>query len=66
VASSLDTLVNTIPVILVGGMVMKMTEKIMSQSSQPRERVPRKRKVNRTYTRKSSGMSFGNFSNIGY
>ena len=64
-ANGLDALVGTLPVILVGGMAMNMTERMMSHTRQSRKRTSvKRRRTTRAYTRRSSSLGFGDFSNL--
>lgn len=58
-------MVGILPVVIVGGLAMNMTERMMGQTQRPRRRANRRRRSPKAYARRSSGMGFGSFSNIG-
>lgn len=67
-SSSLDSLVSIIPVIVAGGVAIKMTESMFGQPQRYQKRTTRRhrrlRRPPRRYSR-STGVGFGNFSNVG-
>jgi len=61
-SNGLTALTGTIPVIVMGGVAMKMTEGMFGrQRAQP----TRRRRATRRRVRRAPSTSFGNFSNLG-
>jgi len=69
-ANVLDTLAGTLPLIIVGGLAMKMTDSMFDRADRTYERRQARRSSHRplrrpAYRRGSTGVGFGNFSNLG-
>jgi len=62
-ASTLDSLIGVIPVVLVAGVAMKLTEKVF-----PTQQVAPKKISTRSTgrSRRPNSVGFGNFRNIGF
>ena len=59
----LTAMTGVLPTVVVAGVAMKMTERLFDGRRPRRESRPRRRQ--RTRSRVSTGMGFGNFSNLG-
>ena len=65
-ADALEGLTNAIPVVVMGGVVMKMTESMMGTAkSATTKKVVRRTKKARS-TRPARNTGFGDFSNLGF
>jgi len=64
-ANGLDAMVGVLPVIMVSGVAMKMTEGMFNQRGTNRGQRPLRKPRRRAFPRRSTGVGFGNFSNIG-
>ena len=63
-ASGLDAMTGILPVIMVSGVAMKMTERLFPQQQQAQP--SRRRKATRRRARRAPSSGFGNFSNLGF
>lgn len=62
-AYGLEAMTGVIPTVFVAGVALKMTERLFDGRGPRRESRPRRRQGTRS--RVSTGMGFGNFSNLG-
>jgi len=62
-AYGLEAMTGILPTVVVAGVALKVTERLFDGRRPRRESRPRRRQ--RTRSRVSTGISFGNFSNLG-